>query len=40
VLSVKENQPTVYREIKEYFEGVEEEWERNPPADVWRSGLG
>jgi predicted transposase YbfD/YdcC len=39
VLSVKENQPTVYQEIKEYFECVEEDWERNPPTDVWRSGL-
>ncbi|MDR2757951.1 MAG: ISAs1 family transposase [Spirochaetaceae bacterium] len=36
---MKENQPTVYREIKEYFEYVEEDWGRNPPADVWRSGL-
>ncbi|MDR0722360.1 MAG: ISAs1 family transposase, partial [Treponema sp.] len=25
--------------IKEYFEYVEEDWERNPPTDVWRSGL-
>jgi hypothetical protein len=39
VLSVKKNQLTVYREIKEYFEYVEEEWGRNPPTDVWRSGL-
>jgi predicted transposase YbfD/YdcC len=39
VLSVKENQPTLYREIKEYFEYVEEDWGRNPPTDVWRSGL-
>jgi predicted transposase YbfD/YdcC len=39
VLSVKENQPGLYREIKEYFEYVEEEWEQNPPADVWRSGI-
>jgi predicted transposase YbfD/YdcC len=39
VLSVKENQPTLYRDIKEYFEYVEEGWGRNPPTDVWRGGL-
>jgi hypothetical protein len=39
VLPVKENQPTLYRETNEYFEGVEEDWGRNPPADVRRSGL-
>jgi predicted transposase YbfD/YdcC len=39
VLSVKENQPETYREIKEYFEHVEEEWEKYPPQDVWKSEL-
>jgi predicted transposase YbfD/YdcC len=39
VLSVKENQRETYREIKEYFEYVEEEWEKHPPQDVWRSEL-
>jgi hypothetical protein len=39
VLSVKENQPTLYRETNEYFECVEEDWGRNPPTGVWRSGL-
>jgi predicted transposase YbfD/YdcC len=39
VLSVKENQPETYREIKEYFEYVEKEWEEYPPQDVWRSGV-
>jgi predicted transposase YbfD/YdcC len=41
VLSLKENQPEAYREVKEYFEYfeyIEEEWERHPPQDVWRSG--
>jgi hypothetical protein len=38
-LPVKENRPTVYREIRAYFEGVEEGWGRNPPAEVRRSGL-
>jgi predicted transposase YbfD/YdcC len=39
VLPVKENPPTLYREIKEYFEYVEEGWGRNPPTDVWRGGI-
>jgi predicted transposase YbfD/YdcC len=39
VLSVKENQPTLYRETTEYFDCVEQDWGRNPPTDVWRSGL-
>jgi predicted transposase YbfD/YdcC len=39
VLPVKENPPALYRETNEYFECVEEDWERNPPTDVWRSGL-
>ncbi|MDR2741958.1 MAG: hypothetical protein LBB98_07350, partial [Treponema sp.] len=39
VLSVKENQPTLYREIKEYFDCVEQDWGRNPPTDVWRSSI-
>jgi predicted transposase YbfD/YdcC len=37
VLSLKENQPETYREVKEYFEYVEEGWEEHPPQDVWRS---
>jgi predicted transposase YbfD/YdcC len=37
VLSVKENQPETHREIKEYFEYVEERWAEQPPQDVWRS---
>jgi hypothetical protein len=36
---VKENQPALYRETNEYFEGEEEGWGRKPPADVWKSGL-
>jgi hypothetical protein len=40
VLSVKENQPALYNDIKDYFELVEENWERNPLSDVWRSGAG
>ncbi|MDR2632307.1 MAG: ISAs1 family transposase, partial [Treponema sp.] len=39
VLSVKENQPETYREVKEYFEYIEEGWEKEPPQDVWRSDL-
>jgi hypothetical protein len=39
VLFVKENQPALYRETNEYFEGVEEGWGRKQPADVWNSGL-
>jgi hypothetical protein len=39
VLPVKENPPALYRETNEYFEGEEEGWGRNPPADMWRSGL-
>jgi predicted transposase YbfD/YdcC len=37
VLSLKENQPDTYREVKEYFEYVEEDWEKHPPQEVWRS---
>jgi predicted transposase YbfD/YdcC len=40
VLSVKENQPQTYQEIKEYFDLVEEGGEKCPPEDVWRSGRG
>jgi hypothetical protein len=39
VLSVKENQPALYRETEDYFEYVEEDWGRNPPADICRSGI-
>ena len=39
VLSVKENQKETYQEIKDYFEYVQEEWEQEPPQDVWRSEL-
>jgi hypothetical protein len=37
---VKENQPELYNDIQDYFDLVEEGWERNPPSDVWRSGVG
>lgn len=37
MLSVKENQPETYREIKEYFEMVEEDWGQYLPDDVWHS---
>jgi hypothetical protein len=39
VLPVKENQPTLYRETNGYFDCVEQDWGRNPPTDVRRSGL-
>jgi predicted transposase YbfD/YdcC len=39
VLSVKENQPILYEEIKEYFEDLEQDWGRVLPWDVWRSEL-
>jgi predicted transposase YbfD/YdcC len=37
VLSLKENQPETYREVKDYFEYVEEDREEHPSQDVWRS---
>jgi hypothetical protein len=40
VLSVKENQGETYREIKEYFDDVQEAWSAGRlPTDVWRSGI-
>jgi predicted transposase YbfD/YdcC len=40
VLAVKENQGETHREIKEYFEAVEESWGKGLlPTDVWRSDL-
>jgi predicted transposase YbfD/YdcC len=39
ILSVKENQPETYREVKEYFEYIEGAWGQHPPQDVWRSDL-
>jgi predicted transposase YbfD/YdcC len=39
VLSVKENQPMLYEQIKEYFEDLEQNWGRVLPWDVWRGGL-
>jgi predicted transposase YbfD/YdcC len=38
VLSVKAIQPGISNDIQGYFALVEENWERNPPLDVWRSG--
>jgi predicted transposase YbfD/YdcC len=40
VLPVKENRPALYNDIKDYFDLVEERWERNPQSDVWSSGVG
>jgi predicted transposase YbfD/YdcC len=40
VLPVKENQPELYNDIQDYFDLVEEQWEWNPPSDVWSSGEG
>ena len=40
VLAVKENQATLYNEIKEYFDYIDEgRHARDMPEDVWESGL-
>jgi predicted transposase YbfD/YdcC len=40
VLAVKENQPTLYEEIKEYFDLVDEGRRvRDIPEDIWENGL-
>jgi predicted transposase YbfD/YdcC len=39
VLAVKENQPILYQEIKEYFEYLDDEKTRDLPEDVWESGV-
>jgi predicted transposase YbfD/YdcC len=38
ILAVKENQPTLYRNIKDLFEGMESGEIRDVPEDVWQSG--
>jgi hypothetical protein len=40
VLSVKENQPELYHDIKDYFDLVEERWERSPSSGGGRRGSG
>jgi predicted transposase YbfD/YdcC len=37
VLAVKENQPTLYEEVREYFEYLDERGEKELPEDIWRS---
>jgi predicted transposase YbfD/YdcC len=39
LLAVKENQPTRYGNIKDFFEGMESGEIRELPEDVWQSGL-
>ena len=39
ILAVKENQPNLYREIVEYFEGMESGAITDIPEDVWISEL-
>ncbi|MDR2631307.1 MAG: ISAs1 family transposase [Spirochaetaceae bacterium] len=38
VLAVKENQPTLYQDIKEYFEGMEGGQIKELPDDIWETG--
>jgi predicted transposase YbfD/YdcC len=38
VLAVKENQPTLYHDIKDYFEGMEGGQIRELPDDIWETG--
>jgi predicted transposase YbfD/YdcC len=38
VLAVKENQPTLYQDIKDYFEGMEGGQIRELPDDIWETG--
>jgi predicted transposase YbfD/YdcC len=40
VLAVKENQKDTYWEIKDYFDAVDQSWEKGfLPTDVWKSGV-
>jgi predicted transposase YbfD/YdcC len=39
ILAVKDNQPTLHRNIKDFFEGMESGEIRDIPEDVWRSAL-
>jgi predicted transposase YbfD/YdcC len=39
VLAVKENQPILHGEIKEYFEYLDEKETKELPEDVWESDL-
>jgi predicted transposase YbfD/YdcC len=36
ILAVKDNQPTLHRDIKEYFEGMESGEIREMPGDIWQ----
>jgi predicted transposase YbfD/YdcC len=36
ILAVKENQPSLYGDIKEYFEGMESGEIREMPEDIWQ----
>jgi predicted transposase YbfD/YdcC len=38
VLAVKENQPALYHDIKDYFEGMEGGQIRELPDDIWETG--
>jgi predicted transposase YbfD/YdcC len=39
LLAVKDNQPTLHENIKDFFEGMENEEIRDLPEDVWQSEL-
>jgi predicted transposase YbfD/YdcC len=39
VLAVKENQPILYEQIKEYFEYLDDRQTKELPGDVWESGV-
>jgi predicted transposase YbfD/YdcC len=39
LLAVKENQPTLYQNIRDYFECLDEDSCRDRPGDSWESGL-
>jgi hypothetical protein len=39
VLAVKENQPILYEEIKEYFDYLDDPLTKELPEDVWESDL-
>jgi predicted transposase YbfD/YdcC len=39
LLAVKENQPTLYRDIRDYFEYLDEDSCPDRPEDRWESGL-
>jgi predicted transposase YbfD/YdcC len=38
ILAVKDNQPTLHQDIREYFEGLEQGDIRDLPDDVWQTG--